>query len=494
MEDKVKQLYFNGNYKKANKNAKKGLKKDPDNGELMLYNALTLEKLGKIEEAYEAFDKLSQVHSKDVTYISEKSRFLYDVGKINSYQKHLDEVITLIEVDENLWRELFDLIIKVRDFHSGVKGFIKLVLKFPGNQKILDGLGQLQTRLVTQTQADADVKIKLNQSAEALNIYHLALDLLPSNKILMNSKAEIHFTLSTKFKQSGNYFNANLELDNAIKLDPDNVNLRSAKMEILEILGSELRESGKLIEALEVIEETLELDPSNYLARRDKVKILLNLANKNRTDGRLEDAVWALNQVLMLEPENILAIYDINQLRESNPDLFEEKQEVITPQRQTEIASENPVSDQEQLYLSLTEQLRLLFENQNFINQIPIIDKIIELDFSILKEINRSDWIDYREGIIGLIEEQRAVKEYEQKVDQLVIILTQNEVIKLQNLTNLIGVELAPLKLWLELLPSDIGLILQGEDILVDISTLIFTFDRIRDNFLDYFTKIGRNE
>lgn len=441
MQDKVKQLYFNGNYKKANKNAKKGLKKDPDNGQLMLYNALSLEKLGKIEEAHEAFDKLSQVHSKEVTYISEKSRFLYDVGKINSYQKHLDEVITLIEVDENLWKELFDLIIKVGDFHSGVKGFIKLVLKFPGNQRILDGLGQLQTRLVTQTQADADAKIKLNQSAEALNIYLLALDLLPSNKILMNSKAEIHFTLSTKFKQSGNYVNANLELDEAIKLDPDNVNLRSAKMEILEILGSELRESGKLIEALEVIEETLELDPSNYLARRDKVKILLNLANKNRTDGTLEGAVWALNQILTIEPENILAIYDINQLRESNPDLFEEKQEeVITPKQQTEIAQENTVSDQEQLYLSLTEQLRLLFENQNFINQIPIIDKIIELDFSTLKEINRSDWIDYREGIIGLIEEQRAVKEYEQKVDQLVIILTQNELIKLQNLTNQIGV------------------------------------------------------
>jgi len=177
-----------------------------------------------------------------------------------------------------------------------------ILVKFPGNKKAKNGLGDLAGMLSSFDKVSKDQDPPQGQQQYVIKLYHQGQ--LKQSLQQVNILLQQFPNSSILYNISGVAYRGLDQLDASIKSYEKALSIKPDFAEACYNMGNALRDQGKLNEALEAYTKAISIKP-------DYADAYNNMAVALKKQGKLEEAIEAYTEVLAIKPDYADAYFNI---------------------------------------------------------------------------------------------------------------------------------------------------------------------------------------
>ena len=233
------------------------------------------DKLGRHDEALEAYDKALEIDPNDVVAWSNKGNALGSLGRTDEALKAFDKALEINPDNEYIWYNKGNDLGSLGRTDEALKAFDKALEINPNSAKAWYNKGNTLG--------------KLGRHDEAIEAYDKALEINPDD-------VNIWYNKGLSLKKFGRYDEAIEACNKALEIKPNSADAWSNK-------GNTLSKLGRRDEAFEAYEKALEINPNDAVTWNNKSIALEEL-------GRYEEALEAYDKALEIKPNFADAWYN----------------------------------------------------------------------------------------------------------------------------------------------------------------------------------------
>ena len=261
-------------------------------------------KNGDFEAAIPFFDNAITANPNSAVAYNYKGDVLFNLDKYEESVKSYDQALKINPNYLEVWKDKGMALERLGKYEEALKCFNSLSEKSPKSETIWYYKGSCLLRLSRFDESidsfDHALKINPNYN-EALKQKVIALDLRAKSIKIPESARDLNLPSiileGLQYDEKGDFDNAIISFDKAIKIDPNNAFAYNQK-------GNVLFKLGKSEDAMDTFNLVIKIDPNNAFAYNQKGNVLFKL-------GKSEDAIQCYERSLQIRPKYLEALRDM---------------------------------------------------------------------------------------------------------------------------------------------------------------------------------------
>lgn len=234
--------------------------------------AQALLKMGRHQEALNAYDEVIGQHSADVVVKNARAEVLKVMGKFDEARVAYDDVIRAHPDDVVAKTGRAEVLKSMGKLHDALLAYDDVIRVDPGDVVALNGRAELLK--------------SMGKLDEAFIAYEDVIRFCPADGVAKNGRADV-------LKSMGKFEEALRAYDDVIREHPTNIFAKTGQAELLKSMG-------KLEEALIAYDDAIRAHPTNVVMKNGRAEAL-------KWTGKLDEALVAYDEVILAHPTNVVA-------------------------------------------------------------------------------------------------------------------------------------------------------------------------------------------